>query len=542
MAIINVTATNTIVFTQLASDSGNRNPDYTGLMGSPQGVLGGFNLLPGRDELYDYTSQLGQEITEQGTLAVGLFGVDALEPSSELTSQLAISSSIPGESFMLGLDIPTAVIVEVVLTAENTISFSQSLVDIIKVKPRTASNTLSFTQTNLRQGSWSPTASNTLSLTQTNFVLVPKKLTASNAVAFSQNTSPGLISRTASSQITFTQSGSSGGIFELTASSSISFTQSSSSGLISRTASNSLVFSQSSSGGVGLVSAIVLTASNTLVFSQTNNRVIVLVGAIPLTADNTLTFTQRAIFPIVLTASDTISFTQATLSNVGKSVTQTIEFTQTVVANVWRSLTASNTIAFKHGFSAVQFRDGVPVRGNEGCDATRLYAPYSGGDTPVIRPVVPAMERKTDVVFYTPIGPFCTATESLTLRTPNFGDRDRSKLARINRESRGGSLTIFRDPKWPKERTLVMDFSGIKDSEVDSVIAFLDNTLGQQISFRDWNNRVWTGFITNPDSAITRTGVNRNDIALEMEVTQSGLELNACNTIVFTQSNDREVV
>ena len=542
MAIINVTATSTITFTQFASDAGNRNPEYTGLMGSPLGVLGGFNLLPGRDELYDYTSQVGQEISEQGTLAVGLFGVEPLSPGIDLTSVLGSTNAIPAEGFTLGLGMGTAVAAIIVLTASNTVTFSQTLVDVEKSKPRTASNTLVFTQTNLRQGSWSPTASNTLTFTQTNFVVFPRELTASNTITFSQNAGSGLLSRTASNQLTFTQSGSSGGVFELTASNTLNLIQSAGPGLLSRTASNTIVFSQSAFEGIVIATGTVLTASSTVTFSQSNNRIIILAGAITLTADSTLTFTQRAIFPIVLTASNTVAFTQATVSNVGKSVVQTIEFTQTVVANVWRNLTASNTVEFKHGFSAVQFRDGIPVRGNEACDATKLYSPYSGGDTPVIRPVVPAMERKTDVVFYTPIGPFCTATDSLTLRTPNFGDRDRNKLARINRESRGGSLTVFRDPKWPKERTLVMDFSGIKDSEVDDVIAFLENTLGQQISFRDWNSRVWTGFITNPDSAITRTGVNRNDIALEMEVTESGLELNACNTIVFTQSNANEVV
>lgn len=542
MAIIENTASNTIVFTQITSEEGNRNTQYTGLMGNPQGVLGGFNLLPGRDELYDYTSQLGKEASSHGLIVPGLHGVAALLSAVDITSIPGNSNAILGKGFVLGIDATAFIGVEHTLTASNSITFTQPVVDVDRSKPRTASSTITFTQTNALVRNFSVSASNTIVFAQSNVVSGTKRLTASSSITFTQNSAPGLISRTASNHLSLTQSTALGETDILTASNTIVFTQSANPGVISRTASNHLFLVDNANGGLVGVNAIPLTASSTVVFTQTNNRGIIFPTAVPLTADNTLVFTQHAVFPKNLTASNTIDFTQTNVSNVGKSVTQVIEFTQTVVANVWRSLTASNTIEFKHGFSAVQFRDGVPVVGTEGCDATKLYAPYAGGDAPLIRPVSPTLSRKTDVIFFTPVGPICNATESITLRTPNFGDRDRNQLARINRESRGGSLTIFRDPKWTKERTLVMDFSGIKDSEVDDILAFLENTLGQQVSFRDWNSRVWTGVIVNPDSAITRTGSDRNDIALEMEVVASGLELHACNTIVFTQSNDREVI
>ena len=423
-------------------------------------------------------------------------------------------------------------------TAENTISFTQAAEAIVSEIELTASNTIAFTQA-ASAGFYELTGSNSISFSQSASVAFPQvyNLTADNSIAFTQASSSGLLTRTANNYLAFSQSNIQSGESELTAGNTISFSQSSSPGLLTRTAHNNLEITQEALGGFVSVNAIGLSASDTLTFTQEVNRGLALASGTSLTADNTLTFTQRAIFPIDLTADNTIAFTQSADGVPGKSGTHTISFVQTVVANHWRNLTASSSITFAQGFSATTFRNGLPIQGT-GCDATKTYSPFSGGtETPLIRPVAPALNRKTDVEFFYPTGPACSATNSIILRTPNFGDRDRNQYSRINRESRGGSLRIYRDPQWPKVRTLVMDFSGIKDTEISDILTFLEDTLGQQIAFRDWNSRVWYGLIVNPDTAITRTGkANRNDVSIEMEVTDTGLEVNACNVIEFTQS------
>ncbi len=173
-----------------------------------------------------------------------------------------------------------------------------------------------------------------------------------------------------------------------------------------------------------------------------------------------------------------------------------------------------------HSFTFIHERNGLPISANSGddCDITQHYSPLSGGGASLIPSAPLTLVKHPDVFFFFPNDQKCSPTESLTLRTPNFGDRDRNQLNRINRESRGGSLTIFRDPKWPTQKSLVMDFSAIKDSEVDALLLFLENTLGQSVGFRDWQGREWTGIIVTPDAAVTRTGTDRNDIALELEV------------------------
>ena len=487
-------------------------------------------------------TRLATEVLADGTgnARVTRFAIEVLAASpivgGSLTSIMGNNAAIHGIGFTLGLG--AAGSSSNILSATSSISFAQTA-SVEKIKPVTATSAISFTQTNARAGSFSQTATSALSLSQTNIVSGPKPVTAASSISFSHAGASSILSRSASSYLSLSQSAYESGVIELTGSSSLSLSQSSSSGLISRSAYSFLDLDQIGAGGFVSINAVPLTASSSLTLTDVGSRALALASGTALTGSNSLTLTQRAIVPIEVTADNTIAFTQTSTGNAGKTGTTTIAFSQTVVANHWRSLTASNAVSFSHGFSAVQFRDGLPIQGNNSCDATKTYSPYSGGDNAIIRPVAPALTRKTDVEFFYPTGAVCSATTSIVLRTPNFGDRDRNQYNRINRESRGGSLQIFRDPDWPSIRTLVMDFSGIKDSEVDGIIDFLESTLGLEISFRDWNSRVWNGLIINPDSAITRTGTNRNDIALEMEVTDTGLEVNACSELVLAQGANR---
>ena len=389
---------------------------------------------------------------------------------------------------------------------------------------------------------YSVTADNTLTFTQSADIgALPIVLTADNTLVFTQSADVNKVSDlTADNTLSFTQSAVVAKTADLTASNTITFTQSASRvGVQTVTADNTLTFTQSAE----LNKTVGLTGSNTLTFTQTNTRVVP-GGGLTVTATSNLVMTQTntRVRARIRTASNTLALVQSSVMHETSLSSQNLTLTQSAIGNTVRSLTASNTLSLQHGFSAVQFRDGLPVVGIGQCDATKIYAPYQGGGTTGIRPVQPNLNRKEDVIFYYPVGAVSAATSSLTLRTPNFGDRDRNQFNRINRESRGGSLQIYRDPKWPKIRSLVMDYSGIKDSEVDAIISFLESTLGQEISFRDWNSRVWTGVITTPDAEVVRTGTNRNDVNITMEVTDSGLNLQAGNKLTFTQATSREVL
>jgi hypothetical protein len=177
----------------------------------------------------------------------------------------------------------------------------------------------------------------------------------------------------------------------------------------------------------------------------------------------------------------------------------------------------------------LHLRNGIPVAA---CSIEQTYLPLGNSD---VRAIPPSLSRKTDVELFYPSGPVGLATNSLTLRTPNFGDRDRNHYARINRESRGGSLTIFRDPNWPTQRVLVMDFSGVKDTEIVGILTFLETTLGKKVGFRDWEGRLWYGIITNPESPVITNRQNNSDVSIQLDVDSTELHMQVSNSLTLSQ-------
>ncbi len=449
----------------------------------------------GTGGLRRYTSELGTQFSSMGTRSMVL----GLPPFHNGIAPPAIYSVTGSDTvaFTQSADIGA---LPIVVTGNNTLTFTQSAT-VNLFKDLTGDDTLTFTQSGSRN--------------------VNSALTGSNSLTFTESASRvGVQTLTGSNTLTFTQTNARTGSAQLTGADTLTFTQS---GTINKT--------------VGL------TGVDTLTLTQTNSR-LVPGGGLTVTATSNLNLTQtnERVRARIRTADDTLTLAQSSVMHEVDFGVQNLVLTESAVGNTVRSLTASNTMQLKHGFSAVQFRDGLPVVGVGQCDATKIYAPYQGGGANSIRPIQPSLNRKEDVIFYYPVGAVSAATTSLTLRTPNFGDRDRNQFNRINRESRGGSLQVYRDPKWPKIRSLVMDYSGVKDSEVDGIIKFLEDTLGLEISFRDWNSRVWTGIVTTPEAEVVRTGTNRNDINITMEVTDSGLNLQAGNKLTFTQATFGEVL
>lgn len=143
----------------------------------------------------------------------------------------------------------------------------------------------------------------------------------------------------------------------------------------------------------------------------------------------------------------------------------------------------------------------------------KSYMPYIGESTINASPTppdeelpfVPGLpEGERFQLLYPGIG---EATDTVELRAPNLDNRERLAFTRINRETRGGRLTVFADPVWPQVNTLVLSFSGLKKTEVDSLQDFLKNYLGQEVGLIDWEGHQWVGVITTPtDQAIQDSG------------------------------------
>ena len=110
-----------------------------------------------------------------------------------------------------------------------------------------------------------------------------------------------------------------------------------------------------------------------------------------------------------------------------------------------------------------------------------------------------------------------TATDTVTLRAPALGNKDRLSFNRVLRETRGGTLIVFADPMWPKIQTLVLNFVGLTQSEAQDLLTFMETYLGQEVGMIDWEQRYWTGIITVPDQPVTEDSRGRFSASFEFE-------------------------
>ena len=88
---------------------------------------------------------------------------------------------------------------------------------------------------------------------------------------------------------------------------------------------------------------------------------------------------------------------------------------------------------------------------------------------------------------------------------------------RISRETRGGTLIVYADPIWPKIQTLALTFSGLRSTEVQELLQFLDDHLGQQIGLLDWEHRHWIGVVMTPDDPVVQDDKDSFSASFEFE-------------------------
>jgi hypothetical protein len=138
-----------------------------------------------------------------------------------------------------------------------------------------------------------------------------------------------------------------------------------------------------------------------------------------------------------------------------------------------------------------------------------LYQPSIGQTLPGSPPPPPGKlvyapdnDFPPTTLLYPPVSP----TDTLTLRSPELGNKDRLQFNRVSRETRGGTLVVYADPMWPKVQVQVLSFTGLTRDQAQHLLSFMSSHLGLEIGFIDWEQRLWTGVITNPNDAVTQDG------------------------------------
>ena len=152
-----------------------------------------------------------------------------------------------------------------------------------------------------------------------------------------------------------------------------------------------------------------------------------------------------------------------------------------------------------------------------GRDYTAQYVPFIGeGDGGTLVPSSTIVSPLTGIT--APFQMICPDDgQSVTLRAPNLGNKDRLAFNRVLRETRGGTLVVFADPMWPKIQTQALTFSALRRSEAQALLTFLDNHLGLEVVIIDWEQRGWRGVITTPDAPVTEDSFNSYSASFQFE-------------------------
>jgi hypothetical protein len=244
--------------------------------------------------------------------------------------------------------------------------------------------------------------------------------------------------------------------------------------------------------------------------------------------EDELALTQFNPTPKSGNASDTLNLSDlATITNVdhdlgltdvatfGKffSVSSEMNITDAVlVSSLWNRLVFDD---LGIGHAMTWFDDSPCTR--------KSYTPFQGENTvnttfdqpPASLPVVHKDATVNRFTLYYPSHD--AIARQLIFRAPELDNRDRNAYTRVAQETRGGSLIIYADPIWPKIRSLVVTITGLIKTEVDDFQDFIYATIGQQIEVCDWEGRLWSGVIINPDEPVAQDSKEKWTISFTLE-------------------------
>lgn len=163
-----------------------------------------------------------------------------------------------------------------------------------------------------------------------------------------------------------------------------------------------------------------------------------------------------------------------------KGLANTVSFTNSISAQVELTLPLQNTINLSQNL--IQFDEA-------NCDLHE-YNPFGSS-----LPAAPVLTPQSDIQFI-------DGLNTLTIRNPNFGDGVTIAPRRVLNQSRKGSLNIYRNSIWGKRREFSFSVRLLKAAQKQEVLDFLLSTNGREITYRDPENRSWTGILLQPESGV----------------------------------------
>lgn len=253
------------------------------------------------------------------------------------------------------------------------------------------------------------------------------------------------------------------------------------------------------------------SVSQTVVLSGTADKVLILVGAIPRTTSQTFEIRQNAVWIFIeRTVYHDLILSQSVSIDYIWQTEQEIIFTDAVVDNKVLPIPVTSNIIFNHAFLA--------DRQASECVYDPIFGGGEGGTTmPAGIPNRLVRQSNVKLVYPAVLTP-SSWTYTATLRNPEIGDRTKLQMDRIFRESRGGTLQTYRKDTWPTNESVSVAIRLTQDQAVNDFMDFIDNTLGAEIGFLDWEGNAWKGVMQGTADPIVRTHNNLIDITFELVI------------------------
>ena len=253
-------------------------------------------------------------------------------------------------------------------------------------------------------------------------------------------------------------------------------------------------------------------AGDRLSFGEAAHAGVVHAGAIAASATDSISLVEHVVAGTKeRDGTQAIVLGDLALAHVSKPTQDILVLGDVATVNVVRLLSATDMLVVEQSFSYV-----LPVT-----LVKREYHPYVGGGTagnPTPPPTTLSGPESLAPGEFQLIFPATgTPTDTLVLRNPEFGNKDRLQFNRISRETHGGTLIVFADPMWPKIETLVLTFSALKPQQAFGLLNFMKNHLGLEIGLWDWEGHYWKGVITNPNDPVVEDTKDRFTAGLEFE-------------------------
>ena len=113
--------------------------------------------------------------------------------------------------------------------------------------------------------------------------------------------------------------------------------------------------------------------------------------------------------------------------------------------------------------------------------------------------------------------PYSASTHTVTLRNPEFGNKQTQDMSSVIRMTRGGEQITFRDSTWPTIVYLDVSFTRVTRAQRDDFIALLVAAAGDQIKLEDWENRTWKGHIASEPNEVLEMLNNEYELRFKFE-------------------------